>query len=65
MPPQFGDRVLHPRLGSGTVLSVEEDRILTIQFDAGNTARIINSFVTRWGDTPILLGGLRQAPRLQ
>jgi hypothetical protein len=61
MARKAGDRVLHPRLGSGTVLEVDENK-LTIQFDAGNTSRIVDSFVTRWGDMTISLSGLRQFP---
>ncbi len=54
----IGDRVLHCRFGSGTVLAVEEERFLTIRFDAfGDRARLVNSFVMLWGDSLVPLSG--------
>jgi hypothetical protein len=47
----IGDRVLHRKYGSGTVLAVEDDLILTIRFDdAKACCRIVRSFVIRWGE---------------
>ncbi len=53
-----GDRVLHRKFGSGTVVDVEEGRFLTIRFDAfGDQARLVSSFVMRWGDSLVPLSG--------
>jgi hypothetical protein len=41
-----GDRVVHTKLGSGTVTDVDGDK-LTIAFDSGGKKRFIDSFVDR------------------
>jgi DNA helicase-2/ATP-dependent DNA helicase PcrA len=44
-----GDRILHPKIGSGTVTAVDGNK-LTIHFDSGAKWRIADPFVMRWGD---------------
>jgi len=45
----IGDRVLHCKYGSGTVLAVEDDLILAIRFDAAKACgRIVRGFLIRW-----------------
>jgi hypothetical protein len=54
----IGDRVLHRKYGSGTVLAVEDDRILTVRFDAAKACcRIVRAFVIRWGEAKVPLSG--------
>ncbi len=41
-----GERVRHPKFGSGTVVEVDGNK-LTIEFDAGDRKRVVSSFVEK------------------
>ena len=51
--PDFtiGDRVSHPKYGTGAVIGVEADK-LSIVFDSGGAKKILASFVTMLDDVP-------------
>jgi hypothetical protein len=56
MAIEIGDRVLHPRFGSGTVIEMDGSKI-TIQFDNKASRDINSAFLIPWGTIEVKLSG--------
>lgn len=48
---QIGDRVQHQKMGAGTIIGLEGDK-LSIVFDAGGAKKVLASFVAPMDDVP-------------
>ena len=48
---QIGDRVTHQKMGAGTIIGLEGDK-LSIVFDAGGAKKVLASFVSPVDDVP-------------